>query len=114
VLELTVVLDLLNVRAMPGRASGEPLWRSWRVGARVMIVKEFGQLLAQAFIALPSMTEQDCPFEQRLLLLLRQPAPQIGGGRPKREKKTAAVLVHAALFRRHELILPVSAHDRQA
>jgi hypothetical protein len=41
------------------------------VGARVTIVQEFGQLLAQAFIALASMTEQDCPFEQRLLLLLR-------------------------------------------
>jgi hypothetical protein len=84
------------------------------VGARVMIVQEFGQLLAQAFVALASMTEQDCPFEQRLLLLLRQLAPQIGSGRPKRKKKTAAVLVNAALFRRHGLILPISAHDRQA
>jgi hypothetical protein len=46
------------------------------------------------------VAEQDGLFEQRLLLLLWQFAPQLGGGRPKRKKKTAAVLVHAALLRR--------------
>ncbi len=63
------------------------------MGARVMLVQEFSQLLAQAFIALAFVTEKDCPFEQRLLLLLRQLAPQIGGCRSEHMKKAAAVLV---------------------
>ena len=40
-----------------------------------MIVKEFGQLLAQALVLLALVTEHHGAFEQPMLLVLRQLAP---------------------------------------
>jgi hypothetical protein len=64
---------------------------------RVMIVEEFGQLLAQAFVALAFVAENDGPFEQGLLKLLRQVAPKVCGGRSEDEKVT--VLVRSDVIR---------------
>jgi hypothetical protein len=38
-----------------------------------MIMEEFGQLLAQAFVLLAFVAEHDGPFEQGLLKFLRPP-----------------------------------------
>jgi hypothetical protein len=46
---------------------GETRKRSARLRPLVVIVQEFGQLLAQAFIALALMAEQDGAFEQDVL-----------------------------------------------
>jgi len=51
-----------------------------------MIVEEFGQLLAQILVALAFVAENDGPFEQGLLKLLRQVAPKVRGGRPRTRK----------------------------
>ncbi len=58
-----------------------------------MIVEKFGQLLAQAFITLAFVAENDGPFEQGLLKLLRQIAPKVRGCRAEDEKVTLGVLV---------------------
>jgi hypothetical protein len=44
----------------------------------VVVVQEFSQLLAQAFVALALVAENDGAFEQRMLQLLGQVAPEIG------------------------------------
>jgi len=64
-----------------------------------MIVEEFGQLLAQAFIALAFVAENDGPFEQGLLQLLRQITPQVRGGCAEDEKVAIRVLVPGDLIR---------------
>ncbi|HMK70304.1 MAG TPA: hypothetical protein VK442_04955 [Xanthobacteraceae bacterium] len=75
------------------------------MGARVVIVEEFGQLLAQAFIPLALMAEHDGPFEQGLLKLLRQIAPKVRDRRAKDEEVTLGVSVPRDVVRR-------SAHDK--
>jgi hypothetical protein len=40
-----------------------------------MIVEEFGQLLAQTFVALAFVSENDRAFKERLLKLLRELTP---------------------------------------
>jgi hypothetical protein len=44
-----------------------------------MIVEEFGQLLAQTFVALAFVSENDRAFKERLLKLLRELTPQVHG-----------------------------------
>lgn len=51
-----------------------------------MVVQKFRQLLAQAFVALALMSEHDGAFEQDVLQILRQLAPQIGGGGAENQK----------------------------
>jgi hypothetical protein len=58
-----------------------------------MIVEEFGQLLAQAFIPLAFVAEHNGPFEQGLLKLLRQIAPKVRGRRAKDEEVPLGVPV---------------------
>jgi len=70
----------------------------------MMVVQEFGQLLAQAFITLAFVAENDRPFEQGLLKLLRQIAPKVRGRRAKDEEVTLGVPVPREVVRR-------SAHD---
>jgi len=65
-----------------------------------MIVEEFGQLLAQAFIALAFVAESDGPFEQGLLQLLWQSAPKVRGGRAEHKKVTVGVVVPSDVIRR--------------
>jgi hypothetical protein len=65
-----------------------------------MIVQELGQLLAQTFIALAFVPENDSPFEQGLLELLRQMAPQVRGRSAEDEKVTLGVLVFPDVIRR--------------
>ena len=84
-------------------SGGLPLLRV--VGPGVMIVEEFGQLLAQAFIPLAFVAEHDGLFEQGLLKLLRQIAPKVRGRRAKDEEVTLGVPVPRDVIRR-------SAHDK--
>ncbi len=79
-------------------SGGLPLLRV--VGPRVMIVEEFGQLLAQAFIPLGLVAENDGPFEQGLLKLLRQIAPKLRGRRAEDEKVTLGVAVRRGALER--------------
>src|ERR1051326_7657865 len=66
-----------------------------------MIVQEFGQLLAQALVALGLMAEQHGAFEQDLLQLVRQMAPHVRGRRTEREKIARGVFVGSRRSRRH-------------
>jgi len=84
-------------------SGGLPLSRV--VGPCVMIVEEFGQLLAQAFIPLAFVAEHDGPFEQGLLKLLRQIAPKVRDRRAKDEEVTLGVAVPRDIIRR-------SIHDK--
>jgi hypothetical protein len=70
-----------------------------------MIVEEFGQLLAQAFVLLAFVAEHDGPFEQGLLKFLRQIAPKVRGRRAKDETVTLGVPVRRDVIR-------CSAHDK--
>ena len=45
-----------------------------------MVMKEFGELLSQHFIAFATVTEHDGALEQCLLNLLRQLAPKSDDG----------------------------------
>jgi hypothetical protein len=54
----------------------------------MVIVEEFGKLLAQAFVALAVVAENDGPLEQGVLKLLRQIAPKVSGCRSEDEKVT--------------------------
>jgi hypothetical protein len=65
-----------------------------------MIVQELGQLLAQAFIALAFVAQNDGAFEQGLLKLLRQIAPKVRGRSAEDEKVTLGVLVFPDVIRR--------------
>jgi hypothetical protein len=56
------------------------------MGAGMMIVQEFGQLLAQALVLLALMPEQYGALEQDMLEILRQVAPEIGGGGAKHKQ----------------------------
>lgn len=58
-----------------------------------MVVQKLRQLLAQAFVDLALMSEHDGAFEQRVLQILRQRAPQIGGGRTENQKITGGSIV---------------------
>jgi hypothetical protein len=58
---------------------------------RVPIVEELGQLLAQAFVALAVVAENDSAFEQGMLQFLRQSTPKLGGSRAENEKVTVGV-----------------------
>jgi len=51
-----------------------------------MAVEEFGQLLAQAFVALTLVAEKDGSFEQRLLQFLEQMTPKIRGSRAENDE----------------------------
>jgi hypothetical protein len=64
-------------------------------GAGVMIVQEFGQLLAQALIALGLVAENDGPFEQGMLQFGRQAAPKVRGRRSEGEKETRGIVVQS-------------------
>jgi hypothetical protein len=85
-------------RTIPGAKAG-----SARMAARVMVVQEFSQLLAQTFIALSFVTEHDCALEQHLLLLVRHLAPQVGRRRTKHEKIAGFAFVggNRLRWRRH-------------
>jgi hypothetical protein len=56
-----------------------------------MVVQEFGQLLAETFVALALVTEHDGPLEQGMLKLLRQIAPKVGRGRTQNKKVSLRV-----------------------
>jgi hypothetical protein len=58
-----------------------------------MVVQKFGQLLAQALVLFPLMTEHDGALEQRVLQLVRQFAPKIGSGRSEHEQITGSDIV---------------------
>jgi hypothetical protein len=60
--------------------------RSTRQRAGVVIVKEFSQLFAQTFVALALVPKNDGAFEQGVLQLLGQVAPEIGRGRAEDQK----------------------------
>jgi hypothetical protein len=70
-----------------------------------MIVEEFSQLFAQAFIPLALVAEHDGPFEQGLLKLLRQIAPKVRGRGAKDEEVTLGVPAPRDVIRH-------SAHDK--
>jgi hypothetical protein len=61
--------------------------------AGMMIVQEFGELLAQAFVLLALMPKQHGALEQAMLEILRQLAPQIGGGGAKHKQITGGNVV---------------------
>src|SRR5262249_61254237 len=63
-------------------------------GSLVMIVEKLRQLLAQALVLLALVTEQHGAFEQLLLQLLRQCAPQICGGGTEHEKIASGDVVN--------------------
>ncbi len=65
-----------------------------------MIVEEFSELLAQAFIALALVAENDSPFEQGLLKLLRQIAPKVRGCGAEDKKVTLGFVVARDVIRR--------------
>jgi hypothetical protein len=65
----------------------------------MMIVQKFCQLLAQAFVALAFMTQRYRPLEQRVLHLVRQFAPEIGGRRAEDKKIARGVFVGRGLLR---------------
>ena len=71
----------------------------------MMIVKKFGQLLAQAFVALGLVAENDGAFEQRMLKFLRQIAPEIRGSGSQDEKITRGGVVPLRL-------IPCSIHGK--
>jgi hypothetical protein len=66
-----------------------------RQRAGVVIVKEFSQLLAQTFVALALVPKNDGAFEQGVLQLLGQLAPEIGRGRAEDQKESVGGLVSA-------------------
>ena len=65
----------------------------------MVVVKKLGQLLAQALVALALVTEDDRPFEQRVLNLLRQVSPEFGGGRSKNEEVTGGAVSPGGVIR---------------
>jgi hypothetical protein len=71
-----------------------------RVRPLVMIVQEFGQLLAQTFVAFALMAEQDSTLEQGLLQLLRQIAPQARDRCAEGEKIARGIFVGSGRWRR--------------
>jgi len=58
-----------------------------------MVVQEFCQLLAQAFVALALMAKHHGAFEQQVLPILRQFAPQIGGRGAENQKITGGNII---------------------
>ena len=52
----------------------------------MMVVQKFRQLFAQALVGLALVPQHDGAFEQRVLQVVRQLAPQIGGGCAKHQK----------------------------
>jgi hypothetical protein len=64
-----------------------------------MIVQKFRQLLAQAFVAFAFVAEHHRPFEQRVLQIMREFAPEIGRRRSEDKKITRGVFVSGSLFR---------------
>jgi hypothetical protein len=79
-----------------------------RVCPLVMIVQEFGQLLAQAFILLAFMAEHHRALEQRVLQLLRQMAPEIGGRCSEHTEVTGGVFVFVDVLRWRRPEIPLS------
>ena len=74
----------------PGRGERQPS----ALRARVIVVQEFGELLAQAFVALAAMADHQRMLEQLLLDLGRQLRPHMdGGGAHDRRKARFAGLV---------------------
>ena len=61
----------------------------------MVIVKEFSQLLAQTFVALALVPKNDGAFEQGVLQLLGQVAPEVGRGRAEDQKVSVGGLVSA-------------------
>ncbi|HXX03129.1 MAG TPA: hypothetical protein VEJ37_02265 [Xanthobacteraceae bacterium] len=64
----------------------------------MVIVEEFGQLLAQAFVALAPVAKYDGALEQGLLKFLRQMTPKFRGGRAEDEKVTVRLVVVGGAF----------------
>jgi hypothetical protein len=62
------------------------------LGPRMVIVEEFRQLLAQAFVAFGFVTENNRAFEEDFLQLLGQIAPKVERRRTEDEK--IALIVH--------------------
>jgi hypothetical protein len=58
-----------------------------------MVVQEFGQLLAQAFVALGFVAQHDGPLEQGVLQLVRQAAPQLRHGGTEDQEVSVGVCV---------------------
>src|SRR5262249_50731510 len=70
--------------------------RSAQKGAGVMVVQEFGQLLAQALVALAFVAEDDGSLEQIVLQPLGPLAPQVRGRGAQHPKEAIGVLAVAA------------------
>jgi hypothetical protein len=82
--------DNLASAAQLGRRVG-----STRQRAGVVIVKEFSQLLAQTFVALALVPKNNGAFEQGVLQLLGQVAPEVGRGRAEDQKVSVGGFVLA-------------------
>ena len=54
----------------------------------MMIVQEFRQLFAQAFVTFALVAEHDGVLEQKVLKIVRQVAPEIGGRSAENQKIT--------------------------
>jgi hypothetical protein len=87
----------------------------------MMIVQKFSQLLAQTLVRLALVAEHDGALEQRVLQLLRQCAPKVGGSRAQHQKITGrdvvddliGVLTHVlALGRAVTLKTPILGRDQ--
>jgi hypothetical protein len=75
------------------------LMRSTCHRAGVVIVKEFSQLLAQTFVALALVPKNDGTFEQGVLQILGQVAPEVGRGGAEDQKVSVGGLVSATADR---------------
>jgi hypothetical protein len=64
---------------------------------RVVVVQKFCQLLAQTLVTFALMAEDDGAFEDGVLQVLRQRAPQIGGSRAENQKIARRDIVDDAI-----------------
>jgi len=84
--------------------------------AGMMVVQEFGQLFAQAFVLLALMPEHYGALEQNVLEIRRQAAPQIGSGGAKHKQITGRNVVDDQVRLIHDasrsLFAPHRQHER--
>jgi len=82
----------------------------------MMIVQEFGQLLAQALVLLALMAEHDGALKQRILQIVRQLAPKIRGSRAEYEQITGSNIVDNLIGLIHDAsqLFAGSRADREA
>jgi hypothetical protein len=67
-----------------------------------MVVEKFRQLLAQALVLFALMAEHDGALEQRVLQIVRQFAPKIGGGCAEHEQITGGNIVEDLIWFIHD------------